>query len=392
MKILYVNEFLNSSSGARVHSRKLVRELKKIGVSVITVPAYRDEEEIDKESGSAQNFKDMLPVNINETAILLKKTLRSLLWLFKIISAAKKEKPDCVLIRPGLYDILPVWIKGTLKLPLILEINAPLYAERKMLYRMRGKPGNLSVMFNVFEIMAWKNADAIYVVSAALKNMIESRLKETSSKIKVIPNGVDLDNFDKLQASDVSRRPDLTNICFVGSFHPWHGIDLLIDAFKDVCAQTSLARLIIIGDGLNRKQMELKARLDNLEDKVIFTGRLSNDETVRRLKSMDILAAPYCFVENFYYSPIKIFEYMASGKAIVASDIGQISEVIEDGKDALLVKPESKTELVQALLKLIGSKDLRVKLGSNALQKSKNYTWEKTAKELLDLAEQITSK
>lgn len=392
MKILYVNEFLNSSSGAGVHSRKLVRELRKTGVSVITVPAYYDEKKTANESESAQNFRDILPVNINETAIFLKKTLRGLLWLLKAIGAAKKEKPDCILIRPGLYDILPIWLKRILKLPLILEINAPLYVERKMLYRMRNRPDNIGGIFNVFEIMAWKNADAIYVVSSALKNMIETRLKEASPKIKVIPNGADSDNFDKLQAPDIFEQRNFTNICFVGSFHPWHGIELLIDAFKDVCAQRYLARLIIIGDGINKKQIGLKARLYNLEDRIMFTGRLSHDETIRRIKTMDILVAPYCFVENFYYSPIKIFEYMASGRAIVASDIGQISEILEDGKDAFLIKPASKTELIMALLKLIDSKDLRLKLGNNALQKSRNYTWEKTAKELTDLAMYITNK
>lgn len=375
-----------------MHSRKLVQELNKAGASVITLPAYRNKDRMSGESELTKNFKNILPVNINETAILFKKTLRSLLWLFKAINVARKEKPDCVLIRPGLYDILPVWLKKTLKTPLILEINAPLYLERKMLCRMRNKPGNISEIFNVFEIMAWKSADAIYVVSSALKNMIESQLKEAAPKIKVIPNGADSDSFDKLQSPDILEQQVFTNICFIGSFHPWHGIELLIDAFKDVCAQTSLARLIIIGDGISRKQMELKARLNNLEDRIIFTGRLSNDETIRRLKTMDILAAPYCFVENFYYSPIKIFEYMASGKAIVASGIGQISEILDDEKDALLVKPASKTELSRALLRLIGSKDLRLKLGNNALQKAKNYTWEKTAKKLLNLAGQIASK
>ncbi len=136
MKILYINEFLNSSFGARIHGINLIKELRNSGVSVYTVPSRFTEEDIKHKSEAIQKIKNILPLAINENLIFAKKTFRNFIWFKKAYKIIRKEKPDCILIRPGLYDLLPVYLKNFFKIPIVLEVNAPLYSERKIFYQL----------------------------------------------------------------------------------------------------------------------------------------------------------------------------------------------------------------------------------------------------------------
>jgi glycosyltransferase involved in cell wall biosynthesis len=122
--------------------------------------------------------------------------------------------------------------------------------------------------------------------------------------------------------------------------------------------------------------------------KVIFTGAVAHERVPSLLDACDILIAPHVPLadgSDFFGSPTKIFEYMAMGKAIVASRLGQIGEVLVDSETALLVAPGSPGEIVNAIVRLLDSGELRARLGTKAREVAvKNHTWARNAQRVLD--------
>ena len=144
--------------------------------------------------------------------------------------------------------------------------------------------------------------------------------------------------------------------------------------------------LLLIGDSEYTKDYEDLARELDIIDRVTFTGRVPFSEVPRHLAACDILVSPHVPVTEgipFHGSPLKIFEYMAMGKPIVASDLGQIGEVLTHEKAALLVTPGDSKELANAVSQLIDNVKLAARLGRNARQEAMKYTWEVNAKRVL---------
>jgi len=165
---------------------------------------------------------------------------------------------------------------------------------------------------------------------------------------------------------------------FVGSARPWHGLEHLLDAFSLLARSGGESRLRIVGDtgALDLKLRQQCAGL-GLDDRVEFTGAVPFDAIPQELASFDVAVAPYPPLEDFYYSPLKIFEYMAAGLPIVASAIGQICEVLEHDRTALLVPPGDREALVEALVRLKQDAALRQRLGEAAREEAvTRHSWQ----------------
>jgi len=392
VKILYINELLNSSSGSSIHGRKLTEKLKLLDVSLLTIPAINNEKSIKFRSNFIKTFMLNMPSAISEIIRFIKQNLKSFFSLLEIHFVIKSFKPDCILIRTELYDLKPILLKKISKIPIVLEVNAPFFLEKKIHYEARNKNLIIPSFLSKLDLKIWKSADAIYVVSNILKKIVKSQLGNESPFIEVIPNGVDSDYLDKLPTEFSNGKSSDIRIGFAGSLQFWHGCELLLEAYEEIAKLRPATKLIFIGDGENRKNLEHYVYYNkNLKERVIFTGKLTYANTMEILKKMDILVAPYKVSKYFYFSSLKIFDYMASGKAIIASKLGQINEILEHDVDAILINPENKEEFCNALLTLIDSGEKRFKLGNMAFHKAKNYTWGKSAKSLLDLVQKIVT-
>jgi len=382
MKVLYINKLLNSPSGASIHGRKIAEKLKSHGISLSTIPSFRNDNKYNKKITNTIML-NFFPV-LRELVFFIKRTSMSFLGFGFIYIKIKKFRPDCILVRQELYDLTPILLKNLCKTPIILELNEVFYYERKLYYESQNKKALIPFIFLNIEFIIWKSSDAIYVVSNRLKKYIELQLGSKSPPIKVIPNGVDMKYLSSNSNKFVQNESKIVKICFSGSLQFWHGVDLLLDVYKDVVNLRPNTKLIFIGDGESRVYMKKYVlNYSNLQNRVIFTGKLYHSNTMRKLSEMDILVAPYKNSKFFYFSPIKIFEYMASGKAIIASSQGQISEILKNKVDAILINAEDKEEFLNALLFLIDNKEERIKLGNKALKKAEEYTWEKSASNLL---------
>jgi glycosyltransferase involved in cell wall biosynthesis len=164
----------------------------------------------------------------------------------------------------------------------------------------------------------------------------------------------------------------------VGNFYQWHDVVTLLKAFDSVLKTHSDARLILVGDGTERiSMMQLSVDL-GMEHAVHFTGFVSHSDVSCYVNAADIAIVPVPNMkQEMWLSPMKLFEYMASGKAIVASSMGQIKEIIQDGQNGLLVSAGDEMALANALNRLIDDVPMRTQLGKKAREDALlNHSWE----------------
>jgi glycosyltransferase involved in cell wall biosynthesis len=242
------------------------------------------------------------------------------------------------------------------------------------------------------------NLDAaarIFVVSEVERRNLEAR-GVAANKIVINPNGVDVQRFRPGAGGDDARRElgikdDEVVAGFVGTFGPWHGVEKLADAIKAIPANVPL-RFLLVGSG--SLHAEVEKQLENESGRVIFTGSVGHDRVPALLDACDILVAPHVPLADgseFFGSPTKVFEYMAAGKAIVASRLGQIGEVLADQETALLVQPGNVEELAAAIARLVDSEELRKGLGARAREVAeREHTWTHNARRVLDAYKALT--
>ena len=231
-------------------------------------------------------------------------------------------------------------------------------------------------------------ADAIVCVSKAAKEHLIQRWNIPQGKIEVVPNGVDLVHF-RDQSRSAAIRSELgvgadPVVLFVGGFYPWHGVGLLIEAFRKVNLQIPSAKLVLVGDGSTRLVVEKRIDHLSLSDSVVMTGAVDYADIPHYLGVADVAVAPYLkFGDPFWGSPMKIFEYMAAGKAIVASAVGQIREVIRHGETGILVKPGNEDALAHSIIELLEDSAKREMLGRNAKLTAERYhSWDRHIQQL----------
>ena len=172
---------------------------------------------------------------------------------------------------------------------------------------------------------------------------------------------------------------------FVGSLKPWHGIEVLADAFR-VLAEDPRFGLLVVGDGPRADVVDDLAH--ELPGRVTFVRGVPQSEIPAQMRAMDVAVVPYPPQEPFYFSPLKVFEYMATGRAVVASRIGQLDELVRDGDTGLLVPPGDVRALARAVRRLADDDGLRASLGANAAAEARRvHTWTHRASAIVELVE-----
>jgi glycosyltransferase involved in cell wall biosynthesis len=228
----------------------------------------------------------------------------------------------------------------------------------------------------------YRTAQKIICVSEPAKRRLVEGWKVPPEKIQVLPNGVDVELFSQPCDSRSVRQKlgvgEAPLIMFVGSFEPWHGVELLIESFIPVNRAYPKARLVLVGDGPVRNSLEKQVSNCGLSGSVLFTGLVPHRSVPEYLAAADIVTLPYPRLpKELWFSPLKLYEYMAAGKAIVATRAGQIAEVIRPGENGLLVEPGEVEGLTSSLLKLLGRPDLCLALGASAQWQAKQrHSWD----------------
>ena len=341
-----------------------------------------------------------------------KRFLGEFIYNFYARNRFKKEiikfSPDIIYHRYTGNTFFVAKIAKELNIPLILEFNS--FDTWKMKHWSKSRNVltgfiNEHILYNIvkrIENYNLKNASLIVTVSEPLKaDLLNLGIPE--EKILVNPNRVDPQKFNpKIITSEKCNElkgslgidEDKVVIGFSGTFGEWHGIPQLTEAIDKILksAPSTNIHFLLMGEGKFKPEAESQIGHD---ENVTFTGVVVYSDIQKYLAICDILVSPHnpqVDGREFFGSPTKIFEYMAVGKGIVASDLGQIGEVLKNEENALLVTPGDVHELIEAILKLAKDKGLREKLGKQAREDViKNHTWEKNAEQVMKAVEGLNN-
>lgn len=304
----------------------------------------------------------------------------------------EQAHPDFIYQRYARFSWAGVVAANRTKRPLFLEYNG----SEVWVGRNWDRVGSLDLLER-YERLNLDAAARIFVVSDVERRNLEERGID-AEKIVVNPNGVDVERFRPDVGGVEARRElgirdDEVVAGFVGTFGPWHGVEKLADAIKLISPDVPV-RFLLVGSGSLHVEVEKRLEVEVASRRVIFTGAVGHDRVPGLLDACDILVAshvPLADGSEFFGSPTKIFEYMAMGKGIVASRLGQIGEVLVDGETALLVEPGDVEELKTAILKLIEDGQLRRQLGAKARNTAeREHTWTRNAGRVLDEYKSLT--
>jgi glycosyltransferase involved in cell wall biosynthesis len=297
---------------------------------------------------------------------------------WRLWQAARRFRPDLIYERYNLFYLAGTWLARWSRVPLFLEINAPLAAER-IRFGGLGLPG----LATRLEAYVWRSADKVLAVTGVLKRMVE-QAGVPADRIEVVPNGIDPTEFTHAASCEIHNRRIVLG--FVGFVRDWHGLDGVIAAMA-AARDVAPVDLVVVGDGPARAALERQAAGLGLADRVRFTGLQAREQVPALVAGFDIALQPRA-VE--YASPLKIFEYMAAGRAIVAPDQENIREILRDGETALLFDPSRPEAMWRAVLRLAGDADLRHRLGAAACAEiaRRDYTWAGNARRVVGWARQ----
>jgi len=232
-------------------------------------------------------------------------------------------------------------------------------------------------------------SDKIIAVTPGIKANLEKGYKISGEKIVVVSNGANTSLFKPLEQEacrrEVGLDPGIPCVCFVGNLAPWQGIEYLVKAAPSILSRSPDCRFLIVGDGVMKNELLRLCRELGVKDSFIFTGVIAYDRVPLYINASDACTAPFIFARNakIGLSPLKLYEYMACGKPVVASNISGVSNVLEASGGGISVLPENPDALAEGILKLLEDPDLRTKLGSKGLSYvTENYSWYSVVKKV----------
>lgn len=412
MKILYLNPDRGipvlGDKGASVHVREFVTTLARQGHEVVVAcanlgngnapPPATDLIELPFDADATQLEQECLAWGLSVKALEDRATRREVERLcydrrlparIKATLEARHYVPDFVYERHALFHCAGGAIVRSIGVPRIVEVNAPLIREQE---QFRGLV--LKAIATVSEKIAFEQADCVVAVSDVVARYVGS-CGIRPDKIVTVPNGVDTANFNPRAGGEVIReRYGLSNepvMGFIGSFKPWHGIDLLIEGFASIAARHKDVRLLCVGEGPELASARERIALGGLADRVVFTGRVAHAEVPGYLAAMDISVAPYLAQPDFYFSPLKIVESLAAGTPVIAPRVGQIERLVDDGITGFLFAPDDRGDFIEKAADLIGDPRRRRVMAEQARARAvADFSWDKAVSRVLGVARRCT--
>ena len=206
------------------------------------------------------------------------------------------------------------------------------------------------------------------------------------ARVEWVPIGVDVDVFGPGPAWALDAPPGSVIVGFAGSMKPWHGVHDLLDAFAMI--DDPRARLVLVGGGPEEDAVTARVASDAaLAPRTSLLGVLPHDEMPWLLRALDVAVAPYRPMPDFYFSPLKVLKYLAAGVPVVHPGLGDLPELV--GPGGIAYTPGDVDALARTLSHLVAHDEVRAALGAAALDESRRFTWDETARRieaLLDAA------
>lgn len=388
MRIAYVNADCGipifGEKGASVHIQEMVRAFSCLGCEVRVV-ATRLGEGLDPdfpapvllEPGPGRTEQDPSGREGKErTYLAAARAVED-----RLVALHRDWPFDMIYERYSLWSAAGVRAGARLGVPVIAEVNAPLVPEQAAFRKLV-----LADTAARIEAEVMTGASALACVSGGVAAYARGR-GAARDNVHVIGNAVDTARFRPDVTPDRAGIPaDAFVVGFTGSLKRWHGVDTLLEAFRRVRARVPEAHLLLVGDGPKRGWVEGFLAGAGLEGAATLTGWVDHTRLPGLIAAMDVATAPYPETEDFYFSPLKLFEYLAVGRPIAASRIGQIAEIMQGGDRGMLLPPGDVQALTDALVRLAGDPVLRANLAYGAAAEGAQHSWEGNARRVLELA------
>lgn len=378
MKILYHHR-TQWEEPECVHIKAVVDSLRRLGHDVLLVgPQSKVPETSGK--GALSKIKRMVPSCLFEVLQIFYNAI-SILKLWRAIA---QFKPDLIYERYALYSFAGVAVSRVRAVPIILEVNTP-YAHAWAKYYRVYWP-RLAIWF---ERHILRGASHVVTVTAVQKDFLTEHYLD-KDRITVCHNAIDPDEFNCDMIPIISGA-DWDESCvvvgFVGTMNRWQGIPVFKTVMPEVIRCNPKVRFLMVGDGEYKQELQDHLIQSGCDDRVEFTGRRPHADIPGYIARMDITVLPD---SNSYGSPMKIFEYMAMGKAIVAPRVAPVQEIMEDGTTGFVIPPGDAEAMIERILFLATDESLRKKLGSAARDYVlASHTWEANAKVIVHLADKL---
>lgn len=382
MKITYLH-YLYGQDTALHHVRQFAEGARQLGHQVSVHAMNLAPPPAGENGGGPQGIKQKLRGALKRRFGRWLHDPKELWWNLEYIrresAILRAERPDALLVRSQGLGISCVRVAQKLGLPLVLEVNAP--ADETATY--------LSHQYRHFSrLRQWagryklRRADALFVVSGALKQYYVERHQLPPEKIFVVPNGADTGVFlpDTPPDPEFPRDEARPRIGYVGSFQPWHDLGQLGRTIEEVGRARPQSRFLMVGAGEGVDKLRAETSLG--PERLAFTGRVEHARVPGLTASLDI----GMLAEAAYYQcPLKVVEWMAAGRAIVAPGYAPLHELIEDGKEGLLFPPGDFAAMREALLRLVDDPELRRRLGAAAAARAhSSLSWRDNARRVVE--------
>ena len=376
MKILYHHR-TQGEEPESIHIGAVVAALQALGHDVQVVgPASIGHQPTSGPSRSwLVRIKNAVPRSVFE---LLQVAYNAVAWM-RLSRAVRVSKPDLIYERYALFSFAGVLFARWRGIPLILEVNTP-YAQAWAKYFGL----HLQRLGRWIERRTLLAADHIVTVTHVQRGLLET-MGVPGSRITVSHNAIDPDWFSSEKHLDPALRARLglagVVVGFVGTMNRWQGIPSFQGVIRSVLEQCPDVSFLFVGDGEFRPALEAFCRDNGHADRVVFAGRQPHAQVPRFVAAMDIAVL---LNSNSYGSPMKIFEYWAMGKAVVAPSVQPVLEVLQEGRTGLLIEPGNVEQMAARIVQLARDAGLRQRLGRAGRDYVvANHTWRDNAEQIV---------
>ena len=377
------------SKGASIHVRELSHALDALGHEVVVV--------CGRLGGSPPDAFDVPLVEIpleGPAAASGDRSVRAAAYASslpaRVLPQLRDFAPDVLYERYALNGTAGLTLAHELRIPHVLEVNAPLVDEEEA---HRGLTSADSA--RALERAILRRVDRIVAVSGELKRWLIG-LGVDEWRITVVANAVDPRRFQVTpqDRAHVRRKLDVNGtpvVAFVGTLRPWHHPTILVRALGLLHARGDAPRLLLVGDGPERDRLEALAQEEGLSELITFVGSVPHDEVPAYLAAADVAVATYHPDTGSYFSPLKLFEYLAAGLPVVAAELGEIPHCVRGGKTGLLYPPGDAEALADAVATLIEHRESALELGRQGREHVlRHHTWSANARVVAALAEEAS--
>lgn len=373
MNLLYISfPDINGSEGSSTHVREILRNLStNNSITVVSPTKY------PPNFGSNVIFKRAGYLDVE----LLRAFTFSINAFFICFFYLLRNKCDLIYERDHSFGT-GCNLSLLFKIPVIMEVNG-ISNETGVL------PKPIAKIMNLILSNRYSCATHIIAVTPKLKEYLQSTYKFPSDKISVVENGANIDLFKPMDKKGVLETLNLDEnykyVCFVGNLAPWQGVEYLIKASPYILNECPNTKFIIVGKGPKFDELVKLVNHLNISKNYLFTGYVDYEKVPFYINASNICAAPFVIERNerIGLSALKLYEYLACGKPVVASKITGIEELLSTSNGGISVAPEDACDLGKAIVRLLHDDTLCERMGTNGYKFIRDYhSWKVAAAEV----------